>query len=85
MERPGTRCLPPEVARLMQRAESAITVLETAGAGERRSLAISLPVQRHIPQQPPDFIDPNPLPVQTGERSDFAGPVGPRLTATSGA
>ena len=27
MERPGTSCLPPEVARLMQRAESAITVL----------------------------------------------------------
>ncbi len=38
MERPGTRCLPPEVARLMQRAESAITVLKTVGAGERRSL-----------------------------------------------
>ena len=42
MERQGTSYLPSEVARLMQRAESAITTLATVGAGERRSLAIHL-------------------------------------------
>ena len=42
MERLGTSYLPSEVARLMQRAESAITALATLGAEERRSLAINL-------------------------------------------
>ena len=42
MERQGSTYLPSEVARLIQRAESAIVALATLGAEERRSLAINL-------------------------------------------
>ena len=42
MERPGSTYLPSEVARLIQRADSAIIALESLGQDERRSLAINL-------------------------------------------
>ena len=42
MERPGLTYLPSEVARLIQRAESAIAALESLGQDERCSLAINL-------------------------------------------
>ena len=42
MERPSSTFLPSEVARLIQRAKSAITLLESLGQDERRSLAINL-------------------------------------------
>ena len=46
MERFDSTFQPSEVARLMQRAESAITALATVDAEERRSLAINLLVGR---------------------------------------
>ena len=42
MERPTSSYLPSEVARLIQRADSAITALAELGTKERRSLAINL-------------------------------------------
>ncbi len=42
MERPRSTFFPSEVARLIQRAESAIATLEALGQEERRSLAINL-------------------------------------------
>ena len=42
MERPGSTYLPSEVARLIQRADSAIVALEALSNEERRSLAINL-------------------------------------------
>ena len=42
MERPGSTFLPSEVARLIQRAESAITLLESLSRDEKRSLAINM-------------------------------------------
>ena len=42
MERPGTSYLPSEVARLMQRAESAITALDSISREDKRSLALNL-------------------------------------------
>ncbi len=42
MERPGSTYLPSQVARLMQREDSAITALATLGVEERRSLIIEL-------------------------------------------
>ena len=42
MERPSSNFLTSEVARLIQRAESAINALESLGEDERRSLALNL-------------------------------------------
>ena len=42
MERPGSTFHPPEVARLIQRAESAILALEALSNEDKRSLAINL-------------------------------------------
>ena len=42
MEPPSSTFLPSEVARLIQRAESAIIALESLGQDERRSLALNL-------------------------------------------
>lgn len=42
MERPGSSFHPSEVIRLIQRAESAIAVLEAISIEERRSLSINL-------------------------------------------
>ncbi len=42
MERPSSTFFPSEVARLIQRADSAIVTLEALGQEERRSLAINL-------------------------------------------
>ena len=46
MERPGSTCLPSEVARLIHRADNAITALAALGTDERRSLAINLLVEK---------------------------------------
>ena len=55
MEHPGTRCLLPEVARLMQRAESAITALDSISREDKRSLALNL-LAGNVHGQGPNII-----------------------------
>ena len=55
MERPGSTFRPSEVARLIQRAESAITALDSISQDERRSLALNLLVG-NVHGQGPNII-----------------------------
>ena len=55
MERPGTRCLLPKVAQLMQRAESAITALDSIIREDKRSLALNL-LAGNVHGQGPNII-----------------------------
>ena len=55
MERPSSNFLPSEVARLIQRAESAINAFESLGEDERRSLALNLLVG-NVPGKGPNII-----------------------------
>ena len=66
MERPGSTFHPSEVARLIQRAESAITALEALSAEERRSLAINLLIGKMRIKGPSVTTAPDAARTSTG-------------------
>ena len=66
MERPSSNFLPSEVARLIQRAESAINALESLGEDERRSLALNLLVGNVRGQGPNIIAAPDTGRASTG-------------------
>ena len=74
MERLGTSYLPSEVARLIQRAESAIIALESLSQDERRSLAMNLLVGNVHGK------GPNIITATDADRTSTGGWVGPRET-----
>ena len=66
MERPGSTFRTSKVARLVQRAESAIVALESLGQDERRSLAINLLVGNMHGKGPNILAAPDTGRVSTG-------------------